>query len=125
MTRAFFLKSGPVRGGEQGAAMVALAKNPQDKAAEAIVNQDKALHSLLRTTCVATLVDAGHALNALPQRATANVNCRMFPGRSAEETKAALAQIIANPSIAIEERVKGKPIAVPPPLDPGTMVPQG
>ena len=118
VTRAFFLKSGPLRGGEQGAAMVALARNPQDKAAEAIVNQDKALHSLLRTTCVATLVDAGHALNALPQRATANVNCRMFPGRTAAETKAALARAIGNPKIAIEERVKDKPIAVPPPLDP-------
>ena len=123
VTRAFFLKSGPLRGGEQGAAMVALAKNPEDKAAEAIVNQDKALHSLLRTTCVATLVDAGHALNALPQRATANVNCRMFPGRTAEETKATLAQVIGNPAITIEERVKNKPIAVPPPLDPKIMGP--
>ena len=123
VTRAFFLKSGPLRGGEQGAAMVALAKNPEDKAAEAIVNQDKALHSLLRTTCVATLVEAGHALNALPQRATANVNCRMFPGRTAEETKATLAQVIGNPAITIEEKVKGKPIAVPPPLDPKIMGP--
>jgi len=123
VTRAFFLKSGPLRGGEQGAAMVALVKNPEDKAAEAIVNQDKALHSLLRTTCVATLVDAGHALNALPQRATANVNCRMFPGRTAGETKATLAQVIGNPAITIEERVKDKPIAVPPPLDPKIMGP--
>src|SRR5688572_6508488 len=123
VTRAFFLKSGPLRGGEQGAAMVALARNPEDKAAEAIVNKDKALHSLLRTTCVATLVDAGHALNALPQRATANVNCRMFPGRTAEETKATLAQVIGNPAITIEEKVKGKPIAVPPPLDPKIMGP--
>ena len=123
VTRAFFLKSGPLRGGEQGAAMVALVKNPEDKAAQAIVNQDKALHSLLRTTCVATLVDAGHALNALPQRATANVNCRMFPGRTAGETKATLAQVIGNPAITIEERVKDKPIAVPPPLDPKIMGP--
>ena len=123
VTRAFFLKSGPLRGGEQGAAMVALVKNPEDKAAEAIVNQDKALHSLLRTTCVATLVEAGHALNALPQRATANVNCRMFPGRTAEETKATLAQVIGNPAITIEEKVKGNPIAVPPPLDPKIMGP--
>jgi len=78
---------------------------------------------LLRTTCVATLVDAGHALNALPQRATANVNCRMFPGRTAGETKATLAQVIGNPAITIEERVKDKPIAVPPPLDPKIMGP--
>jgi acetylornithine deacetylase/succinyl-diaminopimelate desuccinylase-like protein len=118
VTRAYFEKAGKARGSELGAAMVALAKNPADKAAEAIVNKDKGLHSMLRTTCVATLVDAGHELNALPQRATANVNCRMFPGRTPAETKAALAAAIANPAITIEERVKDKPIAIQPPLDP-------
>ncbi|WP_423141530.1 M20/M25/M40 family metallo-hydrolase [Parablastomonas sp. CN1-191] len=118
VTRAYFAKAGAARGGELGAAMIALAKNPADKAAEAIVNKDKGLHSMLRTTCVATMVDAGHALNALPQRATANVNCRMFPGRTSAETMAALSGAIANPAIRIEERVKDKPIAVQPPLDP-------
>ena len=118
VTREFFRRSGPLRGGEIGAAMVDLANDPTDAAAEKLVNTDKALHSMLRTTCVATLVDAGHALNALPQRATANVNCRMFPGRTAAETKAALAQAIGNPAIAIEERIKDKPIAIQPPLDP-------
>lgn len=122
-TRAFFSKSGPLRGGELGAAMVALAANPQDAGAERIVNTDKTLHSMLRTTCVATLVDAGHALNALPQRATANVNCRMFPGRTAQETSAALAQVMGNPKITIEEREKDKPIAKQPPLDPKIMGP--
>jgi acetylornithine deacetylase/succinyl-diaminopimelate desuccinylase-like protein len=72
---------------------------------------------------VATLVDAGHALNALPQRATANVNCRMFPGRSSDETQAELARVIGNPKIVIEQRVKDKPIAVQPPLDPKIMGP--
>ncbi|MCA1661974.1 MAG: M20/M25/M40 family metallo-hydrolase [Novosphingobium sp.] len=109
VTRAFFRKSGPLRGGEVGAAMVRLADDPADAAAEALVNTDKSLHSMLRTTCVATLVDAGHALNALPQRATANVNCRMFPGRTAAETKATLAQVIGNPAIAIEVPVYGVP----------------
>ncbi|MFC4294154.1 M20/M25/M40 family metallo-hydrolase [Novosphingobium tardum] len=118
VTRAFFTKSGAARGDELGKAMIALAKNPADSAAEAIVNRDKSLHSMLRTTCVATLVDAGHALNALPQRATANVNCRMFPDRTSAETKAALAAAIGNPAISIEERVKDKPVAVQPPLDP-------
>jgi acetylornithine deacetylase/succinyl-diaminopimelate desuccinylase-like protein len=64
------------------------------------------------------MVSAGHALNALPQRATANVNCRMFPGRTADETQAVLAQVIADPRVSIEQRKKDKPIAVPPPLDP-------
>ena len=123
VTRAFFAKSGPLRGDAVGQAMVALTKDPNDKAAEATANTDKAIHSMLRTTCVATLVEAGHALNALPQRATANVNCRMFPGRTSVETMATLAQVIGNPKIAIEERVKDKPIAIQPPLDPKIMGP--
>jgi hypothetical protein len=58
--------------------MVRLASNPRDAAAEAIVNTDRFLHSNLRTTCVAMLLDASHAANALPQRAGSNVNCRIF-----------------------------------------------
>lgn len=118
VTKAFFTKAGPMRGNETGQAMVALAANPADSAAEAIVNKDKMLHSLLRTTCVATLIDGGHALNALPQTVTANVNCRMFPGRTADETQAALAAAIGNPAITIVQRVTTKPIAKPPALDP-------
>ncbi len=123
VTRTYFQKAGALRGGELGTAMQALAANPADNSAEAVVNRDKMLHSLLRTTCVATLVDAGHALNALPQRATANVNCRMFPGRTIEETRAALAAAIGNSAVSIETRVKDKPVAAPPPLDPMIMVP--
>ncbi|MEN9925002.1 MAG: hypothetical protein RL268_1128 [Pseudomonadota bacterium] len=117
-TRAFFAKAGAMRKDDTGAAMAALAANPADSAAEAVVNRDKALHSMLRTTCVATLIDGGHALNALPQNVTANINCRMFPGRTAEETRAALAKVIGDPGVKIEERVKDKPIAKAPPLDP-------
>jgi acetylornithine deacetylase/succinyl-diaminopimelate desuccinylase-like protein len=123
VTKAFFVKTGKLRGGELGQAMQALAANPADTAALAIVDQDKTFHSMLRTTCVATLVNAGHALNALPQRATANVNCRMFPGRTADETQAALAAAIGNPKITIEQRVKDKPIAKSPPLDPAIVKP--
>ena len=117
-TRAFFTKAGPQRGGEIGQAMVALAANPNDKAAEATVNTDKMLHSVLRTTCVATLIDGGHAQNALPQKVTANVNCRMFPGRSSDETEAMLTKAIGNPAITIEQKVRGKPIAKAPPMHP-------
>ena len=122
-TRAYFEKSGAVRGGETGRAMRALVANPDDAAALAIVDRDKMLHSLLRTTCVATMVDAGHALNALPQRATANVNCRMFPGRTAAETRAALVAAIDDPGIVIAPRVTDKPIAMSPPLDPDVIGP--
>ena len=92
-TRVFFAKSGLTRGDEMGHAMVALSKNPTDKAADAIVSKDRSYHSMLRTTCVATLLDGGHANNALPQRAAANVNCRIFPGETVEDTQAALVAV--------------------------------
>lgn len=117
-TRTFFAKAAQMRKDETGAAMAALAANPGDKATEAVVNRDKMLHSMLRTTCVATLIEGGHALNALPQKVSTNINCRMFPGRTAEETRAQLAKAIGNADVKIEERVKDKPIAKAPPLDP-------
>ncbi|WP_226018565.1 M20/M25/M40 family metallo-hydrolase [Novosphingobium sp. FKTRR1] len=117
-TRIFFTKVGTARGDAVGKAMLALVANPQDKAALGVVSQDKMLNSMLHTSCVGTMVNAGHALNALPQRATANVNCRMFPGRTSEETQALLAAAIGNPAITIEARIKDKPIAKAPPLDP-------
>ena len=122
-TRTYFAEAGKVRTDAIGAAMVALAANPADKQAEATVNTDKELHSLLRTTCVATLIEGGHALNALPQKVTANVNCRMFPGRTAEETKAAIVAAIANPDVNVEPRPPVKPIAQVPPLDPAIVGP--
>jgi acetylornithine deacetylase/succinyl-diaminopimelate desuccinylase-like protein len=116
-THAYFTRSGALRGDATGRAMVTLAANPGDTAAEAIVNRDKMLHSLLRTTCVPTMVSAGHALNALPQRATANVNCRIFPGNTAEQTRAALIATIADPSVGVEVRIKDKPVAKALPFD--------
>jgi acetylornithine deacetylase/succinyl-diaminopimelate desuccinylase-like protein len=117
-TRAFFAKAGAMRPDAVGKAMVAIAANPQDSAAEAVLNQDKAFHSMLRTTCVPTLVKGGHALNALPQSVSANVNCRMFPGRTSDETQATLAAAIGNPAVHLEQTVRGKPIAKAPPMAP-------
>lgn len=116
--RAFFAKSGALRSDAMGKAMVALAANPNDREAEKIVNTDKMYHSMLRTTCVATLIDGGHALNALPQTVTANVNCRMFPGRTSDETQAILESAIGNPSIKVVQTKIGKPIAKAPPMYP-------
>ncbi|MBX9897806.1 MAG: M20/M25/M40 family metallo-hydrolase, partial [Qipengyuania sp.] len=81
-TRVFFAKSGALRNDETGRAMVALTKDLNDAGAMALVNRDKALNSMLRTTCVATMIEGGHAVNALPQRVEANVNCRIFPGHT-------------------------------------------
>lgn len=122
-TRTFFREAGMTRKDAIGQAMIALAANPQDRQAEAIVNRDKMLHSMLRTTCVATMIEGGHALNALPQHVQANVNCRMFPGRSTEETRKALIAAVNNPAISIEPRPPVKPVAQPPALDPSIIGP--
>jgi acetylornithine deacetylase/succinyl-diaminopimelate desuccinylase-like protein len=122
-TRAFFARAGAARDDELGHAMVALSKNPDDQAAEAIVSKDRRFHSMLRTTCVATLLEGGHANNALPQRATANVNCRIFPGETVEQTQAALVAAIGDPGVKVTPVPPIRPIAVPPPLDPKVIGP--
>jgi acetylornithine deacetylase/succinyl-diaminopimelate desuccinylase-like protein len=122
-TRAFFARAGAARDDELGHAMVALSKNPDDHASEAIVSKDRRYHSMLRTTCVATLLEGGHANNALPQRAVANVNCRIFPGESVEQTQAALVAAIGDPGVKVTPVPPIRPLAVPPPLDPKVLGP--
>jgi len=117
-TRRFFTESGAARGDAVGNAMVALAKNNGDKAAEAVVNGDRFLHGNIRTTCVATLLDGGHAPNALPQRAGANVNCRIFPGHSIESIREQLAKVIGDPGVTVTQLPPKRPAPPPPPLDP-------
>lgn len=122
-TKAFFTKAGAARGGELGKAMQAIAANPGDKAAEALLNKDRTFHSMLRTTCVATLLDGGHANNALPQRAGVNVNCRIFPGHSSEETRTTLESIVADKGVTVTAVPPLRPIAKSPPLDPRVIAP--
>jgi acetylornithine deacetylase/succinyl-diaminopimelate desuccinylase-like protein len=123
-TRTFFAKAGAARGGDElGRAMEALSQNPSDAAAEAIVSKDRSYHSMLRTTCVATLLEGGHANNALPQRAVANVNCRIFPGETVEGTQAALVAAIGDPGVKVTLVPPVRPVAVPPPLDPKILGP--
>lgn len=122
-TRSYFAEAGKQRGDEMGNAMIALSKNPDDKAAEAIVSTDRSYHSMLRTTCVATLLDGGHAENALPQRAGVNINCRIFPGETVEGTQETLAKVIADPKLKVTANQQRGPVAVPPPLDPKVIEP--
>jgi acetylornithine deacetylase/succinyl-diaminopimelate desuccinylase-like protein len=117
-TRVFFAKAGAARPDEIGAAMVRLAKDPTDAEAEKIVNTEKYLHSMLRTTCVATMIEGGHAVNALPQKVTANVNCRIFPGHDPVAIMGELKQIIGDDKITISRARDDKPLAKSPPLDP-------
>jgi acetylornithine deacetylase/succinyl-diaminopimelate desuccinylase-like protein len=101
VTSGFLVETAKVEQPEVAAAMRALAANPLDSAAAARLSTDPRYSSMLRTTCVATLLNGGHAENALPQTATANVNCRIVPTSSAAETEAALRRILADTSIAI------------------------
>ena len=121
-TRAFFAASAAATGGAMGAAITRLLANPLDAEADALISRDKAMHSTLRTTCVATILNAGHAENALPQRASANVNCRIFPGESVEETRAKL-QELAGPTVTVTANVPVRPTAIPTKLDPKIMDP--
>ncbi len=122
-TRTYFREAGIGRKDEIGAAMVALAANPADTAAEAIANRDPFLHSNLRTTCVATMLDGGHARNALAQRAGAFVNCRIFPGHPVEEIRAELARVIGDPGVSVTTLPPLRPAPPPPPLAPQVMDP--
>ena len=106
------------------AAMRSLVKNPNDTAAIALVSsKDPSWNATLRTTCVATLLDAGHATNALPQRARANINCRIFPGESPEAVRRKLEELVADPQVQVETLETRGPSSPPPPLTKQIMVP--
>ena len=98
LTLAYFAKAAPMVGGEVGAAMTAFSKNPKDLKAVKILRDYPEYGGITGTTCVTTMLGAGHAENALPQSAMATVNCRVFPGVSIEEIKAELQQVMDNDS---------------------------
>ena len=115
-TRAYFTATAKLKGGAAGAAMIKLLAEPGDLAANAEVSKDPTFHSMLRTTCVATRLDGGHANNALAQRAGANVNCRMFPGDSVDKVRAQLVAAIADPGLTVAPTGELSPTPPPPPL---------
>src|SRR3546814_703180 len=88
-------------GGKIGAALKAFAANPADAAAIATIRAEPEYVGQIGTTCVPTLVKGGHTENALPQRATANINCRIFPGVPVETVRAELEKVIADPAVKV------------------------
>lgn len=121
---AYHAKAGALRKDATGAAMVRLAAAPGDLAAADAVSRDLALDPLLRTTCVATMLEAGHAANALPQRAAASVNCRIVPGETADETRAAIERVVADPQVKVlRSKIQERPVADSAPLDPAILTP--
>lgn len=103
VTRAFFARSAKIETGQTAADMEALLHDPPDAAAVARLSETPAYNALIRTTCVATRLDGGHADNALPQTARANVNCRVLPGHSSDEVRQTLVQVLADDQIAVTE----------------------
>jgi acetylornithine deacetylase/succinyl-diaminopimelate desuccinylase-like protein len=122
-TRSYFSRMSTIVGGETGASMKALVSDPTDVKAAAALSQDPRLNAMLRTTCVATLMDAGHASNALPQRARANVNCRIFPGVAVEAVRQTLIAIVADSQISVTTVEPSDPTVRPPPLTAEIMKP--
>jgi acetylornithine deacetylase/succinyl-diaminopimelate desuccinylase-like protein len=127
VTRTYFERRAPLEGGQTAADMNAILHAPPDPDAAARLAKDARYNSLMRTTCVATRLTAGHANNALPQLAQANVNCRILPGHSAEEVRQELVRVVTDPKVEVryqnagqngstrEPDRKGFPPAMPPP----------
>ncbi|MFY8142801.1 MAG: M20/M25/M40 family metallo-hydrolase [Caulobacter sp.] len=122
-TRGYFTQMQARVTPEQATAMKALVADINDPGALALITKDRTWNSMLRTTCVATMVNAGHAPNALPQRATANINCRILPGMPIDEVKAKLTELAADPAVAVTLAHSSKPASPPPPLTPAIMGP--
>jgi acetylornithine deacetylase/succinyl-diaminopimelate desuccinylase-like protein len=101
ITRNYFLQTAALSSGQNAEDMRAVAKDPPDAAAVARLSRLPYFNSLLHTTCVATLLTGGHAANALPQMARANVNCRIFPGEDPEAVRKTLEQVAADWKVTV------------------------
>jgi acetylornithine deacetylase/succinyl-diaminopimelate desuccinylase-like protein len=99
--RAYFSKEAALVSGQLAADMRGAAAQPPDPNAIVRLSESPLYNALLRTTCVATMVQAGHAANALAQVATANVNCRVLPEMKLDEVRQALAKAVNDPAVKI------------------------
>ena len=117
VTREYFRRQAAIVGGEMGDAMRRIIANERDSAAAALLSRDPAHSSRLRTSCVATMLEGGHAPNALPQRARANVNCRILPDEPAEEVQRTLERVIADTAVKVSN-ITGSRESPPSPLTP-------
>jgi len=132
VTRGYYERMSTIETGQRAADMRAILRTPPDGQAIARLSKNPADHAIMHTTCVATMLEGGHANNALPQRAGAVVNCRILPGHSPEEVRQKLIAVVKDPRIQIRyiddqgqvrdtaSDRKGYP---PPPLNPVVMKP--
>jgi acetylornithine deacetylase/succinyl-diaminopimelate desuccinylase-like protein len=103
LTRAYFNSAADYERPEIAAAMRAFAADPTDAKSVAALQANPATIGKIGTTCVVTMINGGHALNALPQRATANINCRIFPGHPRAEIMEELRRVAADPAIQFKD----------------------
>jgi acetylornithine deacetylase/succinyl-diaminopimelate desuccinylase-like protein len=127
VTREYFTQMAGIESGQIGADMRAILQTPPDAEAIARLSKDPRYNSTMRTTCVATKLAGGHAFNALPQRAEANVNCRIFPGHSQEDIRLDLVKLFDDPQLSVRYRADSgelfdhgsdRQAMTPPPLNP-------
>jgi acetylornithine deacetylase/succinyl-diaminopimelate desuccinylase-like protein len=128
VTRTYFERMSKVETGQRAADMKAILSNPPDMQAVERLSQDPIDNATLHTTCVATRLNAGHANNALPQSAQANVNCRIEPGHTPEEIRQQLEKVVDDPKISIafvDSTGQGpnRKSFAPPPLRPDVFTP--
>jgi acetylornithine deacetylase/succinyl-diaminopimelate desuccinylase-like protein len=132
VTRAYYERMAEVEKRQRSSDMRAILKTPPDPAAVERLSQDAMDHSKMRTTCVATRLEAGHANNALPQMARSNVNCRIAPGKSSEDIRQKLIELLNDPKINVKyvgaigevtDRGSERQSYAPPPLRPDVFQP--
>jgi acetylornithine deacetylase/succinyl-diaminopimelate desuccinylase-like protein len=130
VTREYFKQMAAIEKGQAAEDLRAILATPPDKAAIDRLSLDARYNSTMRTTCVATMMNAGHAPNALPQRAEANVNCRIFPGHSQEEIRLDLQKLFNDPKVTVRyksdagdvmDHGSDRKAMAPPPLRPDVM----
>ncbi|GAN92220.1 hypothetical protein Gbth_006_005 [Gluconobacter thailandicus F149-1 = NBRC 100600] len=107
LSRSYFVNAARWQKPDIASAMKAFAANPSDEKAIRTLSADPAFVGRIGTTCVVTMIDGGHALNALPQRATANINCRIFPGHPRTAIMEELRQAAHDPGMTIEDATEG------------------
>jgi acetylornithine deacetylase/succinyl-diaminopimelate desuccinylase-like protein len=122
ITRTYFERASKLQAGPLAEDMRAILREPPDAAAIERLSRIPLQNAQMRTTCVATMLEAGHATNALPQRASAVVNCRILPGEPVDEVRATLVRVLADDRIGVTP--DGEPVLSPPaPLAPEIMRP--
>ena len=132
VSRPYFERRAALSSGQRAADIRGILETPPDPAAVARLSREPPFNAVMRTNCVATRLDGGHANNALPQRATANVNCRILPGHSPEEVRQQLIKVVDDPQVTVRYVADNGQVAdtapdrrgfPPPPLKPEVLKP--